>query len=482
MFVGVFSLPCTAAAQVPQFFSTSPAVFNWINPTGGVVADFDRDGSSDLCVSAWIGPPLTLFRNDGLGDLAVNPLPALNPSQPTVAFVDFDGDGDRDMFVSWPNSAGSNVALFRYVGGGAWLDASASLPLMQGFTGIVVADLDGDGDEDLAGCGHPVVSGAAGILTNTNGVFTFSSAFGGLQVTIAGADFDGDGDVDIATTTPLQLWRNDGGMVFTNVSSTQLPPLPAYSAHLAFADVDGDGDQDLVLGDHVNYVNPFDRLLVNNGSGTFVEIPGAIPPHPGVHTLSVALADVDEDGDLDLIRGGNPPHVSLNDGTGLFTLAINRLPPLTNVTAIVLPADLDRDGDVDLLLLRYSQPGQILWNRHRHVTVPAPPAIGQSWTVELWGQPGYGVGTRTALLGIGLARLSQPVVVPPFGTLWLDLGVPFLLQPALIAPAAGAVPLVFAIPPAPSIVGVTLHMQALIEETAGVGDVRLTPLVSTTIQ
>jgi len=63
MLVGVFSLPCTAAAQVPQFFSTSPAVFNWIYPTGGVVADFDRDGSSDLCVSGWIGSPLTLFRS-----------------------------------------------------------------------------------------------------------------------------------------------------------------------------------------------------------------------------------------------------------------------------------------------------------------------------------------------------------------------------------------------------------------------------------
>src|SRR6185503_17965511 len=106
--------------------------------------------------------------------------------------------------------------------GTTWLDASANVPAIQGFNGTVVADLDGDGDQDVAGCGHPIFVGASGLLTNTNGVFTFASAFGGANLTIAGGDVDGDGDVDIATTSPLQLWRNDGGMVFTNVSAAQL--------------------------------------------------------------------------------------------------------------------------------------------------------------------------------------------------------------------------------------------------------------------
>ena len=123
-----------------------------------------------------------------------------------------------------------------------------------------------------------------------------------------------------------------------------------------------------------------------------------------------------------------------------------------------------------------------MWNHHRHLTVPSPPVIGQNWTVALWGQPGYGSGIRTALLAIGLARLPQPSAVPPLGALWLDLAAPFLLQPTLVQALAGSVPLVFAIPAAPPLVGITLHAQGLVEENAGVGNARFTALVSSTIQ
>ena len=480
----VLALPCGAAAQGPtQFVATTAQFLTGAYPVAAVFDDFDRDGAVDFCVVSGFGPQVQVLHNDGLGNLTASPLPPVTIwSSAAVAFVDLEGDGDRDLFLSWPRSAGQNVALFRYMGGSLWLDASASVPAMPTFNSAMVGDLDGDGDEDIVGGGMSIGSGMSGILTNVGGAFTWAAAFGGQQGIVALGDIDGDGDLDVATMLPLQLWRNDGAMVFTNVTATQVPPLPLYWAHLVFADVDGDGDQDLVLGDEVNYVNQFDRLLRNVGGGTFVEVPGAIPPHPGAHTLSVAFADVDGDGDLDLIRGGNPqPNLSLNDGTGLFTLATGRLPPLASVIAEALAADLDRDGDADIVLHTTGQPGQILWNRHRHVAVPAPPAIGQNWTIEVSSQPGYGTGTRAAVLGLGVARLAQPVVVSPFGVLWLDLGAPIALLQTLIGPGAGPVPLTFAIPPSPPLVGMALHVQALVEETAGTGDARLTSLVSTTI-
>src|SRR5687767_13713542 len=108
-----------------------------------------------------------------------------------------------------------------------------------------------------------------------------------------------------------------------------------------------------------------------------------------------------------------------------------------------MPIDLDRDGDLDVVVQRSESTEVMLWYHHRHLKAPAPPVRGQTWTVEVWSQPGYGTGTRAALLAIGLARLPQPVEVPPLGALWLDLAAPFVLQPALIGAPVGVAPLAF---------------------------------------
>eukprot|EP00900_Chrysochromulina_parva_P027081 jgi/Chrpa1/9006/Chrysochromulina_OHIO_Genome00016930-RA len=80
------------------------------------------------------------------------------------------------------------------------------------------------------------------------------------------------------------------------------------------ADVDGDGDLDLLLG---NYDSP-SRVLFNAGDGTFptfIELPGG-----GTSTRSIAAADVDGDGDLDVLLGnyGSPSRVLINAGDGTF--------------------------------------------------------------------------------------------------------------------------------------------------------------------
>jgi hypothetical protein len=474
----VATLPASLLAQGTASTQFQPAPLPALSVSGVrqvLAVDHDRDGDVDLTAGTFLGPPRVLT-NDGLGQLVSTTLVIPNLfGTPQLASIDFDGDGDRDLLLSWTTGR----ALLRWTGGG-FADATAALPPLPTMTGFVVADLDNDGDEDAAGCGHALVSGADGILRNQNGVFTWQPAFAGASASIGGADVDGDGDVDIATTSPLRLWRNDGGLTFTDVSTTQLPPLPPHWAHLAFGDVDGDGDQDLVVGD-VQSATLVDRLLRNAGAGTFVEVPGAIPAPPAA-TGTVALADVDDDGDLDLVRGGNVATLCTNDGTGAFTLASGRWPTAPVPAGLTWPADLDRDGDLDVVLAPFVPPASVLWNHHRQLKVPAPPVRGQSWTVELWSQPGYGIGTRAALLAIGLARLLQLVEVPPLGVLWLDLAAPFVLQPASIAAPNGVATLTFAIPNAPALVGIALHCQALVEEHGGVGDVRLTALVTATIQ
>ena len=128
--VVVLALPCTLAAQATQFVATSPAAMTWFSALGGAIDDFDRNGAADLLVTPLIVNPYTLLRNDGLGGLAVNPLPFVNTTNGICAvFVDHDGDGDRDLFLSWPGPFGQSTALFRCMGGTSWV-AVPNMPAM----------------------------------------------------------------------------------------------------------------------------------------------------------------------------------------------------------------------------------------------------------------------------------------------------------------------------------------------------------------
>jgi serine/threonine protein kinase len=126
---------------------------------------------------------------------------------------------------------------------------------------------------------------------------------------------------------------------------------------IAAADVDGDGDLDVLLG---NYGSP-SRMLLIAGGGTFptsIELPGGI-----ASTFSIAAADVDGDGDLDVLLGndGGPSRVLLNAGDGTFPTSIE-LPGGSASARSVAAADVDGDGDLDLLLGNDGGPSRVLLN------------------------------------------------------------------------------------------------------------------------
>lgn len=186
-------------------------------------------------------------------------------------------------------------------------------------------------------------------------------------------DVDADGDLDLfvaegtdnPSPRPNRLLLNDGLGFFTDVSATHLPPAIANSTKADFGDVDGDGDLDAIVAN----LGP-EQLLINDGSGVFLDGSAQLPPSPPFLqdiTADARLADVDGDGDLDILLsnenpfnpspgGGGQNRVLINDGAGVFSdQTAARLPAANDQTGAMLPGDVDEDGDLDVIVLNRGQ-------------------------------------------------------------------------------------------------------------------------------
>ncbi|MDZ7682319.1 MAG: VCBS repeat-containing protein [Fodinibius sp.] len=136
---------------------------------------------------------------------------------------------------------------------------------------------------------------------------------------------------------------------FRNASDGSLPTnVQATTSQARAADIDDDGNLDLVLA--VAFAR--NRILINSGDGTFADESNSRLPAQNYDSQDVTVADLNSDGNLDLFFVGNQNQTNelyINDGRGVYSDLSNRIPVSGNFTSVEA-LDIDGDGPVDILM------------------------------------------------------------------------------------------------------------------------------------
>jgi len=291
--------------------------------THGSVAfeDIDNDGDEDLLItgdSMGQGEEIAkLYINDGLGTFTQTAEQFIGVSDGCVVFVDVDNDGDKDVLISGFNWY-ERTDLYLNDGNGNFTEFLGTGLIDVIYPSIAFSDIDGDGDKDVLitgddNSGSPF-SHVTKLYTNNGlGIFTeINHPFEDVgESSIAFSDIDNDGDNDVLITGHNNggggsfvsiLYINDGSGIFT--PAQVMPFVQVYESSVAFSDVNGDGYADVLITGEDTTANDVSKLYINDALGGFNDLLQNPNPFFGVYDGDVAFADIDNDGDNDVLITG----------------------------------------------------------------------------------------------------------------------------------------------------------------------------------
>lgn len=418
-------------------------------PSGGVsFCDFNGDGWDDLTLATIGGSTIDFYQNKAG---TFEKIPALVPDetfQGQVLWVDYDNDGDKDLFMA---SRGEVNRLYRNDGNLSFTDvtAAAGLTTERFLTyGASFGDFDRDGWLDLyigKRTGVPADNTHLLYQNQANGTFREVAVSRGAQdpakIPFCYAFFDYNNDMwpDLYTAndrfTGNTLLRNNQDGTFTDISESSATGVAMNAMSVTIGDYNNDGQFDI----YATNTAGGNILLRNNGDESFSELAG--PSGVGFYSIGwgALFLDSDNKGREDLYVSGMEVGADINSSAFYYNMGDESFTALsagfvgdTVQSFSNALGDFNKDGKIDLMVINSSPFQSQLWENqtissHGYISIELEgvlsnrDAIGSRIDVYSAGQRQsrftqcgtsfLGQNSERNIIGIGLAEMADSILI-----------------------------------------------------------------------
>ncbi|MBL7032833.1 MAG: VCBS repeat-containing protein [Candidatus Delongbacteria bacterium] len=396
---GFLHLACRCSVAIAQIPFTQHTVDNTLNSCSSLwVDDMDGDGDRDI-IAGYNFAGISWWRNELGGQPPWTRQQIATGLVGVCSVISLDLNQDQQPEVASAAWDDATVSWWGYEDNWQWvqhiIDDNAA-----GAHEVHAVDLDDDGDLDLLAA---LAEDDEIVWYSNEGGFppawtrrSIQSGFGGAR-SVTTADFDLDGDLDVVGAAldddAISWWRQDwsDSTVWTEFPITTVLNM----AHrVAVADLDNDGDVDILATGYGGHIVIWVNQLGDPVQWTEIEVDGEVP-----NALQAHPVDLNDDGWFDIVGTSDTGDAVLawySGGPSLTEWTEQILTDSFNGPWPILTADLDNDDDQDIVCSAYGAGGEIAWwERADEWLVPAASAtprtghapLSVQFQEETWANP-----------------------------------------------------------------------------------------------